>query len=163
VRLGTATKLRAVAYTNAQARQQLLDVLAQATNEIGVALASVGEAYDQLDDSAAERLEDELFRPLQSAYGRAQRAHAEFAGRHGLPVHRFEAAHPHVREHDARGIIDSAAAAAARADMTLAGLQDSLLPIEVGDPPVRADLEGIRVLLAEIGPRTRELTRTLGR
>ena len=152
-----------MAYTNAQARQQLLDTLAQATDEIGVALANLGEAYDQLDDAAAERLEDQLFRPLQSAYGQAQRVHAEFAGRHGLPTHAFQAAHPPVRQHNARGIIDDAAAAVARADVTLATLQDSLLPVEVGDPPLRAGLERVRVLLGEIGPRTRELTRTLGR
>ena len=152
-----------MAYTNAQARQQLLDTIALATDEIGVALANLGEAYDQLDASAAERLEDELFRPLQSAYGQAQRLHSEFAGRYGLPKHAFEAAHPQVREHNARGIIDNAAAAVARADSTLATLQDSMLPVEVGDPPLRAGLERVRVLLGEIAPRTRELTRTLGR
>jgi hypothetical protein len=152
-----------VAYTNAQGRQQLLDTLAQATDAIARALGQLGEAYEQLDDAAAERLEDRLFRPLQLAYGQAQRTYAEFAARQGLPAHAFERAQPHVREHDARGIIDGAAAAVAQADATLAGLQDSMLPVEVGDPELRAGLERVRVLLADIGPRTRELTRTLGR
>jgi hypothetical protein len=152
-----------MAYTNAQARQQLLDTVALATDEIALALGQLAEAYEQLDDSAAERLEDELFRPLQTAYGQAQRAHAEFADRHGLPKRAFEPAHPQVREHDAKGIIDSAAAAVAHADATLATLQDSMLPVEVGDPALRAALEHIRVLLDDSGRRTREVTRTLGR
>lgn len=160
---GAATKLGAVSYTNAQARQQLLDTLALATDQIGVALANLSEAYEQLDEAAAERLEDELFRPLQAAYGQAKRAHAEFAGRHGFPPHAFEAAHPHMREHNARGIIDDAAAAVVRADTTLAELQDSMLPIEVGDPPLRAALEAVRMLLDDSARRTREITRILGR
>jgi hypothetical protein len=152
-----------LSYTNAQGRQQLLDTLALAADQIGVAVANLSEAYEQLDESAAERLEDELFRPLQAAYGQAKRAHAEFAARHGLPTRQFEAAHLQLREHNARGIIDDAAAAVARADATLAGLQDSMLPVEVGDPPVRAALEHVRTLLADSASRTRELTRTLGR
>ena len=152
-----------MAYTNAQARQQLLDTLALAAGQIGVAVANLSAAYEQLDDAAADRLEDELFRPLQAAYGQAKRAYAEFAGRHALPARDFEPAHPHIREHNARGIIDDAAAAVARADATLAGLQDSMLPVEVGDPPLRAALEHVRTLLDDSGRRTRELTRTLGR
>lgn len=150
-------------YTDAQSRQQILDELATAAEEIGVALANLGEAYEQLDDAAAQRLEDELFRPLQAAYGQAKRVHAEFAQRHGLPAHAFEAADPHVREHDARGIMERAAAAAAHADGTLATLQDSMLPVEAGDPQLRAGLEQVRMLLADTGRRTREIIRTLGR
>ena len=152
-----------MAYTNAEARQQLLDTLALATDDIALALANLAEAYEQLDESAAERLEDQLFRPLQMAYGQAQRAHAEFSGRHGLPRRVFEPGHAHVREHHARAIIENAAAVVTRADTTLATLQDSMLPIEVGDPPLRAALEQVRVLLDDIGRRTREIIRTLGR
>ena len=152
-----------MAYTNAQARQQLLDALALATDEIGVALANLGEAYEQLDTSTAERLEDELFRPVQTAYGQAQRLHTEFASRYGLPTHTFEAAHPQVREHDAKGIMNRAAAAVEHADSTLAALQDSMLPVEVGDPPLRAGLAQVRVLLGDTRRRTREIIRTLGR
>ena len=46
-----------VAYTTAEARQQLLDALARATDEIGIALASLGEAYELLDEHTAEELE----------------------------------------------------------------------------------------------------------
>jgi hypothetical protein len=152
-----------VAYTNAQGRQQLLDTVAVATDEIALALGQLAEAYEQLDEAAAQRLEDELFRPLQQAYGQAQRTHAGFAERHGLPGHAFEPARPHVREHDAKGIIDRATAAVAQADLTLATLQDSMLPVEVGDAALRAGLEQVRMLLADTGRRARELTRTLGR
>jgi hypothetical protein len=68
-----------------------------------------------------------------------------------------------VREHDAKGIIARAAASVERADATLATLQDSMLPVEVGDPPLRAGLEQVRVLLGAIARQTREITRTLGR
>jgi hypothetical protein len=152
-----------MAYTNAQARQQLLDALAAAADEIGVALAHLGEAYEQLDESSAERVEDELFRPVQTAYGRAQRVHAEFADRYGLARRTFAPMDPHTRAHDAMGIINSAVAEVERADATLATLQDSMLPVEVGDPPLRAGLEQVRVSLGEIRGRAREITRTLGR
>ncbi len=152
-----------MAYTNAQARQQLLDNLAAAVDDIAVAVANLSEAYEQLDESAAERLEDRLFRPLQSASGLAQRTYAEFAARYELPAHAFEAARPQTREHNAKGIIENAAAAVARADLTLATLQDSMLPVEVGDQALRAGLEQVRVLLGDFGHRSRELTRTVGR
>jgi hypothetical protein len=150
-------------YTNAEATQHLLDTLAAAADELGVALAYLGEAYEQLDESLAERLENELFRPVQTAYGRAQRVHAEFADRRGLPEHQFEVATTHGREHDAKWMIDRAVAAVEQADGTLATLQDSMLPVEVGDPPLRAGLEQVRVLLVEVRGRAREITRRLGR
>jgi len=78
-----------MAYTTADARQQLLDGLARAIDEIASALASLGEAYEQLDEQKADELEQELFRPVQMAYGRAKRSHAEFARRHGLPARPF--------------------------------------------------------------------------
>jgi hypothetical protein len=152
-----------MAYTNAEARQQLLEALAAAAEEIGVALADLGEAYEQLDTYAAERLEAELFRPLQAAYGQAQRLHTEFAGRHGLATHAFPVADPQVREHDAKAIMNRAAANVERADAALGALQDSMLPIEFGDPPLREGLAQVRTLLGDSRRRTREIIRTLGR
>jgi hypothetical protein len=152
-----------MSYTTAQGRQQVLDTLAAAADQAGAALAYLGEAYEQLDDYAAERLEEGLFRPVQLAYGRARRVHAEFADRHGLPSRSFEPQTPSVRAHDAKGIIDSAIEAIGRADSALAGLQDSMLPIEVGDPALRAGLEQVRVLLGAVPERARQLERTLGR
>ena len=65
-----------MAYNTAEARQELLDDVAEATDDIGVALAAVGAAFEQLDDYNADKLEQELFRPIQMAYGRAQRTHS---------------------------------------------------------------------------------------
>jgi hypothetical protein len=152
-----------VTYTTAQARQQLLETLAGATDEIGHALVSLGEVYELLDEHTADTLERELFLPVQMAYGRAQRVHAEFAGRHELPTRVFERPSPEAPSHGVRGLLDSALEAVARADATLAALQDSMLPIEVGDADLRAGLEQVRRLLGDLRGRARELVRTLGR
>jgi len=150
-------------YTNAQARQQLLDTVALATDEIALALAALGEAYEQLDEQSAERLEQELFRPTQVAYGRVQRTYTEFAARHDLPSRTFQPASPGAPSHGVKGFLDSAVDAVARADSTLATLQDSMLPVEVGDAPLRGGLEDVRKLLGALPGRARELVRTLGR
>ena len=152
-----------VAYTTAEARQQLLDSVAEATDEIGIALASLGEAYELLDEHTADQLESELFRPVQMAYGRAQRTHAEFADRHGLPRRVFEPASPGAPSRGVKGLLDSSVEAAERADGVLSTLQDSMLPVEVGDPALRAGLEDVRRLIGEPRGRARELVRTLGR
>ncbi len=150
-------------YTNAQARQQLLDTIAQATEEIGVALASLGEAYEQLDEGSADTLEQELFRPVQLAYGRAQRTHAEFADRHDLSGRTFQPASPGHPSQGVKGFLESAVDAVGRADGELATLQDSMLPIEVGDAELRAGLEEVRTLIGDVRKRARELVRTFGR
>jgi hypothetical protein len=152
-----------MSYTTADGRRQVLDALAAAADQIGLAVAYLGEAYEQLDEYAAERLEEQLFRPVQLAYGRARRVFGEFAERHGLPARSFVAADPHIRAGNPRGLIDNAVEAVARADGGLGGLQDSMLPIEVGDPQLRAGIEEVRVLLGEVGSRARQLERTLGR
>jgi hypothetical protein len=46
-----------MSYTSAEARQELLDALADATERIGLALAALGAAYEQLDEHNADRLE----------------------------------------------------------------------------------------------------------
>jgi hypothetical protein len=150
-------------YTTAEGRQQLLDALARATGEIGVALAALGEAYELLDEQTADRLERELFRPVQAAYGRAQRTYAGFAERHDLPGRTFEPSPLRAPSTGVKGFIDSALDAAGRADGELAALQDSMLPVEVGDTEVRAGLQEVRELLDQLRTRARELVRTLGR
>jgi hypothetical protein len=150
-------------YTTADGRQRLLDALARAVEEIGMALAALGEAYELLDEQTADRLEQELFRPVQSAYGRAQRTYAGFADRHDLPGHTFAPASPSVPSTGVRGFIDGAVDAAGRADGELAALQDSMLPVEVGDAELRAGLQEVRELLGEVRGHARELVRTLGR
>jgi hypothetical protein len=152
-----------MAYTTAQARQQLLSTLAEATQEIGLALASLGEAYEQLDESNADRLEQELFRPVQMAYGRAKRTYARFADRYDLRARTFEPATPGAPSHGVKGFLDSAMEAIGRADGALAKLQDSMLPVEVGDAELRAGLEEVRTLLGDLRGRARQFVRTLGR
>jgi hypothetical protein len=152
-----------VPYTTADARQQLLDTLAEATDQLGMALASLSEAYESLDEGTADTLEQQLFRPVQAAYGRARRTHAEFGERHELPGRDFAPAVPGAPARGARGFIDDAVRATAGADAALATLQDSMLPIEVGDPELRAGLEDVRSRIGDLGARARELTRTLGR
>ncbi|HMD51282.1 MAG TPA: hypothetical protein VKG62_01105 [Solirubrobacteraceae bacterium] len=152
-----------MAYTTADARAQVLDSVAEAADELGEALTALSGAYEGVDEQTGERLEEEIFRPVQIAYGRAKRTYAEFAARHELPGRSFESAAPWAPATGVRGLLDGALAAVQRADGTLATLQDSMLPIEVGDPPLRAGLEQIRELIGEVGPRTRALERTLGR
>jgi hypothetical protein len=152
-----------MAQTTVEARQQLLDTLAEATDTIGVALASLGAAYEQLDEYHAGELEEELFRPVQLAYGRARRTHAEFAGRHGLTSRNFEPPSAGLPSTGAKAFIDNAVVAVGRADSTLAQLQDSLLPIEVGDAQMRAALAELRQLVGGLAERAREIVRTIGR
>src|SRR5881397_3783926 len=149
--------------TTVEARQQLLDTLAEATDAIGIALASLGAAYEQLDEYNAGKLEEELFRPVQLAYGRARRTHTEFASRYGLTTRNFEPPSAGLPSTGAKGFIDSAVVAVGRADSTLAELQDSLLPVEVGDAQVRAALAELRELVGGLAKRARELVRTIGR
>jgi hypothetical protein len=53
--------------------------------------------------------------------------------------------------------------AVGRADLTLASLQDSMLPVEVGDVELRAGLEEVRTLLGALPRQARQFVRTLGR
>ncbi len=152
-----------VPYTTADARRQLLDTLAAAADSLGAALASLTEAYELLDEGNADRVEQELFRPVQTAYGRARRTHDEFAARHGLPARTFEPAVPGAPSKGAKGFLDAAVQEIGSADLTLATLQDSMLPVEVGDPELRAGLEQVRELLGHLSTRAHELERTLGR
>jgi hypothetical protein len=152
-----------MAYTMDEGRRQLLEILAQAADEIGFALASLGEAYEQLDEQTAERLEEGLFRPVQVAYGRAKRTHTEFANRCGLPSRTFESGSPGAPASGVKGFIDSAVEAAGRAEHELGVLQDSMLPVEVGDVELRAGIAEVRELLGNLRGRAREFVRTLGR
>jgi hypothetical protein len=152
-----------MSYTTAEGRQQVLDALAAAADQIAVALALLSEAYEHLDEQAAERLEGELFQPVQAAYGRAKRVHAGFAERHKLSGRAFETPSPVAPSSGTKGLIDAAVDAAGRADGMLAELQDSMLPVEVGDVELRAGLSEVRELVGGLRGRAREVTRTLGR
>ena len=152
-----------MAYSAADGRTQLLDTLADATDELGLALAALGEAYEQLDEHAGDVLEEQLFRPVQLAYGRASRAHGQFAARHGHEGRTFEARSAGLPSLGAKGFVESAVEAIREADGTLATLQDSLLPVEVGDAQIRAELADLREIMGHLPQQARELLRTFGR
>jgi len=152
-----------MAYTTAEAREQLLDTIAEAIDAIGLALAELGEAYEHLDEQTAETLEQELFRPLQLAYGRAKRTYAAFADRHGLVGRAFEPVIPGAPSSGVKGFLDRAVEYAAKADGLLVTLQDSMLPVDVGDAELRAGLAEVRTLLAGMPGRAHQLVRRFGR
>jgi hypothetical protein len=152
-----------MAYTTAEARQELLDALAAVIEDIGFALAALGAAYEQLDEQNADRLEAELFGPVQLAYGRAKRTHTGFAEQHGLASRPFEGSTAGLPSAGAHGFIDDAIRAVAEADSGLAALQDSSLPAEVGDVELRGALRDVRELLGSVRQRAQGLQRTLGR
>jgi hypothetical protein len=152
-----------MAYTTTEARQELLDTLARAATELGLASALLAEAYEQLDEDSGERLEEDCFRPVQIAYGRAKRAHTEFAGRHGLQAAAFEQQPTGLRSQGAAAFIERAVDAVGAADRALAGLQDSMLPVEAGDQELRAGLKSIREPLGGLPANARQFLRGLGR
>jgi hypothetical protein len=158
-----ATNLNAVPYATADARQQLLDTLADAIEDLARALASLSEAYELLDENSAEKLEQALFVPVQVAYGRAQQTYARFADRVGLPARAFAPSVAGAPGKGVKGFLDDAVQAVSDANGTLATLQDSMLPVEVGDAQLRAGLEQVRTHLDGVGARARELVRTIGR
>ena len=152
-----------MSYTNREGRTQLLEDVAEATDQLALALASLGEAYEELDEQTADTLEEQLFRPTQSAYGRLRRTHAEFAARHGLPGRDFAPSSGGMHSGDPRVYVDRAVDAIERADQTLAELQDSMLPVEVGDRELRAGLSETRESIADLPARATRLMRTQGR
>ena len=150
-------------YVDAEARERLLDEVAQAIDQLAVALAALGDAYEQLDERAADTLEEELFRPVQSAYGRAKRTHTEFAARHGVAPRSFAAAPSGAASHGVKGFLETAVDAVEETDALLAELQDSMLPVEVGDPELRGGLAEVRRALAEVAPRAARFVSRFGR
>jgi hypothetical protein len=152
-----------MAYVTREAREQLLQTVAEATEELGRALAALGAAYEQLDERSGDRLEQQLFRPVQVAYGRARRTHSGFAERHGLPSRTFEPATAGAPSHGVKGFLESALESVGEADAMLAELQDSMRPVEVGDAELRAGLAEVRELVGGLHVRGREFLRTFGR
>ena len=152
-----------MSYTTSEGREQVLGDLAVAIELIADALATLGEAYELLDERAADVLEEKLFRPVQSAYGRARRTHSEFAARSNLRGRTFEPHSPGPAGQTVQSLIERAVDAVHDADQSIAELQDSMLPVEVGDPELRAGLSGVRETLSSVALRARDLTRTVGR
>jgi hypothetical protein len=152
-----------MSYTTAEGRERILVDLGHSAAQIGLALGYLGEAYEQLDTMLADSLEQELFSPVQAAYARARRTRAEFAGRYGVA----EPGEPHQasvsQPSGPRALIEAAANALEQADHWIGELQDSMLPVEVGDEQLRGGLSATRSMLAALPARARELLRTLGR
>jgi hypothetical protein len=152
-----------MAYITAEARQQLLDDLAGAIASLGDAIAALGAAYELLDEGTADRMEAQLFRPVQQAYGRAQRTHSGFAERYSLPVRSFPPGKAGPISSGARALLDRAIDDVDDADNALVELQDSMMPVEVGDAELRAGLAAVRSSVEEARERARDVIRTLGR
>lgn len=150
-------------YVEQEARQQLLDGLAKATDDLGQALASLGGAYEQLDEQQGDRLEEQLFRPVQRAYGRAKRAHAEFAGSYGLSGREFTMPAPGLPSTGVKRFVQDAVDAVERAEHELVALQESTIAIEVGDVAFRAGLTEVRRLIDGLSQRARAFVSSFGR
>jgi hypothetical protein len=151
-------------YTADQAREALMADVGRALEQIAFALSCLGEAYELVDERAADQLEEELFRPVRTAYARARRALSGFGQRHGLeppPVSQSDSSGLH--SNDPRVYLQRAIEASEAGQTALGELQDSMLPVEVGDQELRADLTEIRSLLSQVAGRGNALLRTLGR
>jgi hypothetical protein len=150
-------------YTEVEARQQLLDALAESIDQLSEALAALGAAYEQLDDQQADRLEEQLFLPVQRAYGRAKRTHAEFARRYGLSDREFTMPGPGLPSTGVKGFIQNAVDAVERAELEMVALQDSSIAIEVGDVEFRAGVSEVRRLLDGLSQGARTFVSSFGR
>jgi hypothetical protein len=149
--------------TDRETRQELLDGIAAAIDQLATALAALGTAYELLDERSADRLEEELFGPVQKAYGRAKRTYAGFAQRYSLAAREFEQPSSTSGSRDVRRFLDRAIEAVDEAEREFVELQDSMLPVEYGDAELRAGLADVRSLVANVRASARQFTRTLGR
>jgi hypothetical protein len=153
-----------MSYTTSEGREALMDDIGGALEQIAFALACLGEAYELVDVSAADQLDEKLFRPVRSAYARARRGLSGFADRHELA-----AAAPSqpdssgLHSGDPRVYLQRAIDASSQAEAMIAELQDSMLPVEVGDQELRQDLSEVRALLGPVPAQGQALMRTLGR
>jgi hypothetical protein len=152
-----------MSFTVAEGRQEILDRLASAITLLATAVATLSVAYERLDEQSSDALEEQLFRPVQLAFGRAQRTYNEFADRSALK--RLDAAGGSAgpeRQH-ATELIERAAESVRTADTTIADLQDSMLPVEVGDQELRAGLSETRSLVDHVPALAQQFVRTVGR
>jgi hypothetical protein len=149
--------------TDAETRQDLLDGIAAAIDQLGIALAQYGAAYELLDERSQDRLEEELFGPVQKAYGRAKRTYTGFATRFSLTARDFEQPGTSSGSRDVRRFLERAVEAVDEAEQEFIDLQDSMLPVEYGDAELRAGLSDVRALVAHVHSNARQFIRTLGR
>jgi hypothetical protein len=152
-----------MSYTSESARRQLLDQLGEAVGQLAVAIEALGQAYETADERMAEELEARLFRPVQAAYGRAQRTRSGFAERNGLNAEPVAPATTGAPSADPRVHFERAIEAIERADLIISEMQDSMLPVEVGDREFRDGLTEVRELIAAAPSQGRQLLRLIGR
>jgi hypothetical protein len=153
-----------MSYTTQEGRERILRDLSEAAAQIELALSYLTDAYDLVDEGIADRLEEQLFSPVQASFARIRRAVSEFVRRYALDASAATgSAMPGARPHGARELIEGAADALQRADEWIAELQDSMLPVEVGDPELRAGMSATRELLDALPTRAHALVRVLGR
>jgi hypothetical protein len=152
-----------VSFTTAEGKQEILDQLAGAIAQLAAAVAALSGAYERLDEQRSDALEQQLFRPVQLAYGRARRTHNEFADRSGMERSSFAEGSPGPERQDAIALIDRATEAVQAADSAIADLQDSMLPVEVGDQELRAGLSETRSLIDRVPALAHQFVRTVGR
>ena len=152
-----------MALTRTEAQEQILGDLQSAIEALDLAVACIGEAYEHLDEESQDRLDSTLFRPVQKAYGQAKKTQDRFARQTGVATLDPEPSGPGLSSQGAQSFIEQAVEAAALADTSISDLQDSMLPIEFGDPELRQSLANIREPLAGVPTAAREFLRTLGR
>jgi hypothetical protein len=78
-------------------------------------------------------------------------------------VREFQLRSPGLPSTGVKGFIDVAMDAVGQAESELVTLQDSLMPIEYGDPELRAGLAEVREAIDGFGLRARGFVRVFGR
>lgn len=151
-----------MSYTNDSGRRQIVEDASAAVPAIAGAIAMLTEVYEQLDEPTADRLEATVFKPLQSGYGLLRRTLTDFAVRYGMRPPAFAASNAALPT-DPRTALERVADAAIDADAIIADLQDTLLPVEVGDAELRAGLSGVRTAIARVPGSCSDLIRVFGR
>jgi hypothetical protein len=151
-----------MSYTNESGRLQILEDSAEAARDLDRALVALGEAYEHLDDDHADALEAAVFKPLQGAFGLLKRTRSEFAERFALPLIEPEPA-PEMAPSQPRELLEQAGDAVQAADDVISELQDTLLPVEVGDQELRVALSTVRTQIAYLPAACDDLIRVLGR
>ena len=149
--------------TDLEVRQGVLDTIGESIDQLGAALSALGVAYELLDERSQDRLEDELFGPVQKGYGRAKKTYTDFAARYGLPAATFAQPSSTSGSRDVRRFLDAAIEAADEAEEVLIHLQDSGQTVDYGDAELRAGLAGVREIIGGVREGGRSFMRTLGR
>ncbi len=146
-----------------EARDRIIGDLESAEEELGLAVACLGEAFEALPEGSADRLETELFRPVQKAYVRTKRTRTGFSQRVAQTTDEPEPKAPGPPSQGAKGFVEQGVQAAAQADLILTDLQDSMMPVEGGDPELRAGISEVREQLSGISGGARRFLSSLGR